>query len=440
MNFFGHSVKLRGRRPRSGRLRSERGQGSLESLGIFVLAAILATSTVGVIVQLSPTLRENVSYELCKIVKLGGGGGECEKPGAPRTTADHLPKEPCLNSSTSVSAEASASVVVTVKRGYSFLIQRMSDGTFKITRVNTSGVGTGVGPGLDVSVTVDGKKYGVTAQASADVMLALNEGETWYANSQGEADDVIKNVISNDIVDEVAPNADLGLFSVPNPVNWAIKQIIGSPSDPDEEFVEGGIEGNAAATVSGITASASASVKAKAYLGAKKTPDGYVAYFRESLSGEAYGAVIGSNTYAAAGGEVLSAVTIDKDGHPTSIKITASVTLDAGNDGNGDQQYTQYALQVPLTGDLTHDAPLYAAATGPSLVGLATLSNFADVAKKEGYVTQNVYSQDPNTYGLDIGGELLGKYGGSISGDKTDRTLTEALYFDGTNMVARPDC
>ncbi len=80
------------------------------------------------------------------------------------------------------------------------------------------------------------------------------------------------------------------------------------------------------------------------------------------------------------------------------------------------------------------------AATCPSLVGLATLSHFADVAKKEGYVTQNVYSQDPNTYGLDIGGELLGKYGGSISGDKTDRNLTEALYFDGTNMVARPDC
>ena len=434
MNFFGHSVNR-------SRLRSERGQGSLESIGIFVLAAILATSTVGVIVQTSPTLRENVSYQLCKIVKLGGGGGECEKPGTPRTSTDRVPKEPCLNSSTSISAEASASVVVTVKKGYSFLIERMSDGTFKITRVNTSGVGTGVGPGLDVSVTVDGKKYGVTAIATADVMLALKEGQTWYADSEGDANDVIQSVISNDIVDEVAPNESVGPISLPNPVNWAIKQIIGSPSDPDEEFTEGGIEGDAAATLSGITASAGAEVKGETYLGAKKTPDGYVAYFKASLSGEAYGAVIdGTSAEAMAGGEVLSEVTIDKDGHPQSIKITASVTLDAGTEGNGDQQYTEYSMEVPLTGDAAHDAPLYAAATGPSVVGLAALSHFADVAKDEGYVTQNAYSQDPNTYGLNFGGELLGEYGGSIKGDKTDRNLTQALYYDGTGMVPRPDC
>lgn len=435
MNFFGHSVKRRGRRHSR-----ERGQGSLESLGIFVLAAILVTSTVGVIIQTSPTLRDTVSYEICKIVRLGGGG-DCEKPGAPRTAKDHVPKEPCLDSSTSISAEASASVVVTVKRGYSFLIERMSDGTFKITRVNTSGVGTGVGPGLDVSVTIDGKKYGVTAIASADAMLALKQGQTWYADSEGDANDVIKNVISNDIVDEVAPKPDLGLFTVPNPVNWAIKKIIGSPNSPDEEFTEGGIEGDAAATVSGITASAGAEVKGEAYLGAKKTPDGYVAYFKSSLSGEAYGTVIdGTMAEAGAGGEVLSEVTIDKDGHPKSIKITASVTLDASTDGNGDQQYTEYSMEVPLTGDPVHDAPLYAAATGPGLVGLTALSHFSDVAHKEGYVTQNVYSQDPNTYGLNFGGELLGKYGGSVKGDKTDRNLTKALYYDGTGMVPRPDC
>jgi hypothetical protein len=422
--------------------RSERGQGSLESLGIFVLAAILATATVGVIVQTSPTIRENVSYQLCKIIKLGGGGGECEKPGEPRTASDRVPKDPCVDSSTSISAEASASVVVTVKKGYSFLIERMSDGTYKITRVNSDGVGIGVGPGLDVSVTVDGKKYGVTAIASADALLGLKQGETWYADSEGDANDVIKGIISNDIVDEVAPDPGIGPFHAPNPVKWAIKKIIGGPPDSDEQFIEGGIEGNAGATVSGITASAGAEVKAAGYLGAKETPDGYVAYFKTSLSGSAYGAVIGSDATASAGGEVLSEVTIDKDGNPKSIKLTAAVTLNASveDDLKDDEKYTEYSMEVPLTGDPAHDAPLYAAATGPSVIGLAALSNFADEAKKNGYVTQNSYSQDPNTYGLNFGGELLGKYGGSISGDKTDRNLVESLYFDGTGMVPRPDC
>lgn len=416
------------------RHRSERGQGSLESLGIFVLAAILATALVGVVVQANPTLRDSVGYQLCKIVTLGGDGGQCQDPGALRTAEDRVPTEPCLAGSTSISAEASASVVVTVKRGYSFLIERMSDGTYKVTRVDTTGVGTGVGPGIDVSLTLDGKKYGVTAIASADVMLALKTGKTWYADDEGGANDIIRDVIADDIVDEVAPN---GPFGIPNPVNGIIKAIIGHPDDADETFIEGGLEGNAEATVSGITASAGATVSADAYLGAKETPDGYVAYFRTSLSGEAYGAVIGEDASATAGGEVLSELVFDKGGKPVAIRMTTGITLDAGvdDDFTDDQKYTETTIEVPLDGSAS-DIPKYAALGGNPLA----VANLVQAAKDDGYVTQNVYSQDPNTYGLNIGGTLLGEYGGSVSGDKTNRDLTEALYFDGQSMAPRPDC
>lgn len=419
------------------RHRTERGQGSLESLAVFMVAAILTTATVGVLIQTSPVVGDNVKYQLCKIINAAGGGG-CEKPGAPRTAADRIPEEPCVSSSTKVSAEASASVVVTVKAGYSFLVEKMSDGKYRVTRVNTLGVGTGVGPGVDVSLTIDGKKYGVTAMATADAMLLGKQGETWYADDADGADNVIKDIISNDIVDRVAPDADLGLFSVPNPVNRVIKSIIGDPGDSDESFVEGGLEGNAEATVSGITASASAKVSADAYLGGKKTPTGYVAYFRTKLSGEAYGAVIGEDATATAGGQVLSELTFDEDGKPKSIKLTTAVTLAASveDDFTDDQKYTETSMEVPLSGDPIRDAPLYAALSGNPVA----VANLATQAKKDGYVTRNVYSQDPNTYGLNIGGELLGEYGGSISADKTTRSLQEAQYWDGQKLAPRPDC
>ena len=255
------------------RRRAERGQGSLESVGIILLAAILAGSVVGLIVQTSPSLRDEVSYRICQIVHVLDSGS-CEAPDEPRTADDRVPEEPCMASSDSVSAEASASVVVTVRRGYSFLIEEMSDGTYKVTRVDDFGVGTGVGPGIDVSLTIDGKKYGVTAIASADAMLAGKMGETWYADDADDAEGVIRDIIANDIVDEVAPDPGVGPIPLPNPVNRAIKAFIGDPGDSDESFVEGGIEGNVEATVSGITASAGATVEAERTSAPRRPPTG----------------------------------------------------------------------------------------------------------------------------------------------------------------------
>ncbi len=419
------------------RRRAERGQGSLESVGIILLAAILVGSVTGLIVQTSPSLREEVSYRLCQIIHVLDTGS-CEAPSEPRTADDRVPDEPCMASSDSISAEVTASVVVTVRRGYSFLIEEMSDGTYKVTRVDDFGVGTGVGPGIDVSLTIDGKKYGVTAIASADAMLAGKMGETWYADDADGANDIIRDVIANDVVDEVAPDPGVGPISLPNPVNRAIKAFIGDPGDPDETFVEGGLEGSLEGTLSGITASAGATVDAEQYLGAKETPDGYTAYFRTALNGEAYGAVIGEDATATAGGEVLTELVFDDDGTPTSIKMTTGVTLDAEADAGleDDQRYTETSVEVPLSGDPMQDAPLYAALSGNPVA----VANLVEAAKEDGYMTQNVYSQDPNTYGLNIGGELLGEYGGSISGDMTTRELQEALYWDGEQLAARPDC
>lgn len=422
MTFFGR------------RHRSERGQGSLESVGVVTIAAILVASMVGVILQSSPAIMGEVSFRVCQIVKLGGGGGACEDPGVIRAADDHKPQDPCTVGSTAASLSATASVVVTVEKGYSFLFEELSDGTFRVTRVDSLGVGTGVGPGIDVSVTLDGKKYGVTAILSADVMLKLKAGETWYADSQSGVEEIVKNIIANEIVDQVAPKGPLDM--IPNPINSAIKALIGTSGDPDESFVEGGIEGNAEATLSGITASAGAKISAEAYLGAKVTPDGYVAYFRGSVTGEVYAAVIGTDANASASAEALYEVVFDKGGKPQSMRMTAAVTLDAGvdTDMKDDQTVNEVVLEVPFDGK--NDANNLRALSGNPFA----MVNFYKAAKNDGYMSVNTYSQDPNTYGINVGGDWLGKYGGSISGDQTTKTLTDSLYWDGTQLVKRPDC
>ncbi|MGH3459342.1 hypothetical protein [Aeromicrobium sp.] len=421
--------------------RNERGQGSLETVGVVVLAAILVVATVGVVTQASPTVKAEIGYRICQIANVRGGGG-CEEPGAVRTQADRVPDDPCMSTSDQGTVEVTAAFVASVTAGKQFLIEQMSDGTYKVTEVDLGNVGVGVGPGVDVSLTLDGKKYGVTAVATADALLTGKKGKTWYADDEDGAHDVVEGLMADQVIDAVAPEVDIPFLpDPPNPIREGLEALIGGTPDPDEEFVEGGLEGNAGASASGITAGAGGEAKVGGYLGGKKTPDGFVAYYKQQASAGVWGAVMGQDAAALAGGEALYEVNMDSDGKPTSVKMTIGVTLDADAQGEvttaDDQNYTETTLEVPLTGDAGKDAKILAAATGNPLA----MRNFVDEAKDTGTITQNEYSQDPNTYGINVMGEpILGDFGASAKVDFTNRQLQNARYWDGQSFADRPDC
>lgn len=432
--------------------RSERGQGSLEIVGVIVLASILVLATTGTIVQTSPQLRAEVSYRICQILNIAGGG-DCEAPDAPRSPEDRLPDEPCVVGSQQGSVEVTGAFVISVTAGKQLLIEELSDGTFRVTEVDLGKVGIGVGPGLDVSVTLDGKKYGAVAIATADAILAGQTGRTWNADDQGEVDDILNGLIAEEVLDTVAPDLpgpkDIpivgglpgirNLDGPPNPTRLLLEQIIGDLPEPDEEFVEGGLEGNAGASISGITAGAGGEINLGVYLGAKKTKDGYTAYYKGKVGGSVFATAGLDDASAGASGEALFAVNLDKDGKPESVTLTTGYTLAAetGDLGSNtdDQKYVETQMNVPLTGNALEDAAILAEMTNPAM-----LPSFIDRAKEDGTITRNTYSQDPNTYGLTIGGSLVGDYGGSVKGDFTTRELEDSQYWDGNALVDRPDC
>lgn len=422
--------------------RRERGQGSLETVGVVVLAAILVGATVGVVTQASPTVKDEVSYRICQIVNVLGGGGGCEEPDALRAQEDRIPDQPCMSSSDQGTVEVTAAFVVSATVGKQFLVEQMSDGTYKVTEVDLGNFGVGVGPGVDVSLTLDGKKYGVTAVATADVLLTGKKGQTWYADDEDGARDVIEGLMADQVIDTVAPEVDIPFLpDPPNPIREGLEALIGGTPDPDEEFVEGGLEGNAGASVSDIVIGAGGEAKVGVYLGGKTTPDGYVAYYKQQASAQVWGAVMGRDATALAGGETLFEINMDSDGTPTSVKMTIGVTLDADAQNEvttvDDQSYTETTLEVPLTGDPVEDAEILAAVTGNPLA----MMNFVDEAKDTGTITQNEYSQDPNTYGINVMGEpILGDFGASAKVDFTTRELENARYWDGEGFAERPDC
>ncbi|RYY51761.1 MAG: hypothetical protein EON53_00315 [Actinomycetales bacterium] len=433
--------------------RSERGQGSLEIVGVIVLASILVLATTGTIVQTSPQLKAEVSYRICQILNIAGGG-DCEPPRETPTPEERIPDAPCVVGSDKGSVKVTGSFIVTVAVGKELLVEELSDGTYRVSEVDLGKVGIGVGPGIDVSVTLDGKKYGAVASATAEALLAGRTGRTWYADDEAGVDDILNGLLADQIKDSVAPEipgpADVpGINKIPilgdiegppNPLNSLLDQFVDGVPDADEEFVEGGIEGNASASASNIVVGAGVRVEAGAYLGAKTTPDGYVAYYRSSVKGDAFGTFTGVDASATASGDGLYALNMDKDGKPQSVTLTMGVSYgaDAGDiaSNSDDQTYKEYQATVPLTGDPLQDAPILAALTGNPLA----TSNFINAARDFGTMTENTYSQDPNTYGINISGELLGEIGGSAEVDFTNRELTDSKYWDGSQFVDRPDC
>ncbi len=432
--------------------RTDRGQGSLELVGIVVLASILVLATTGTIVQMSPQLKSEVSYRICQILNLAGGG-ECEAPDEPRSPEDRLPDTPCVVDSQQGSVEVTGAFVVSVTVGKQLLVEELSDGTFRVTEVDLGKVGVGVGPGIDVSVTLDGKKYGAVAIATADALLAGQTGRSWDAQDQDEVNDILRGLVAEQVLDSVAPDlpgpSDIPLVGglpiikdidgPPNPTRLLLEQLIGDLREPDSTFVEGGLEGNAAASISGITAGAGGEANLGVYLGAKQTKDGYTAYYRGKVGASAFATLNADDASAGASGEALFAINLDEDGTPVSVSVTAGYTLaaDQGDltSNTDDQTYVQTTAEVPLTGDPLEDAQILAEMNSPLLFG-----NFLDRAKEDGTLTQDTYSQDPNTYALGATGSLLGDYGGSIKGDFTTRDLEESTYWDGSQMADRPDC
>jgi len=418
--------------------RTERGQGSLEIVGVIVLAAILVLATVGTVVQNSPTIRGEVSYRICQVLSVAGGG-DCDPPEPPRSPEDRLPDSPCVMGSTSASAKVGgAFLFVAGNTGRQFLVEELSDGSFRVTEVESGGLGvTAAAPGLEVGITLDGTKYGYGAMASAEALLAGRTGNTWYAEDEDALADLQESMMRGKIVDAVTPDKVLGL--VPNPLNDLGKKIVGGEMpDPDETFIEGGIEGSAAASAENVVLGGGASVNVGTYLGGKKTPDGYSAYYRATASGNAYGTWLMLEGNVRGQVDQLVEIVMDSDGNPTSVRVTAGMSYGADVQitlQEDEREYTEVVAEVPFTGDPVEDAALLAKLSNP-----LTVDDFMAEARDNGSITRTVYEDDPNTYGLNVAGAYGGKLSLSASGDVTVRDLKSSQYWDGTTMAERPDC
>ena len=459
---------------RTSHRRSERGQGSLETVGVVVLASILVAATTGVVVQSSPALRSEVGYRVCQITSLGGGG--CEDPGGttpgddgadpdspwgnenarpdgkPAVDGARLPDEPCVVSSTSGAISATGSFVVSATGEQGFTVETLSDGTYRLSVHDAGSLGYGVGIGVDGNVVADGQQEGSTGYAGVDIALAGLSSQTYYADDEQALQDLMVRLAGEQALDQVAPRipgpADIPfvqdipvigeLDALDNPVRWAVDQLAGPPPEPDEQYVQGGVEGDASAVLAGV-AGLGLDLSVGYYGGARTTPDGYVLTSVMEGEGTGWATALGNSAQGLGDVAIVREVHLAPDGTPLGITLTVSggvngLSGDFGLEPETDALDSYVAtMHVPFTGDVATDAAIYASAANPAMAG-----QFLQTAMDTGTVSVDQYEVDPNTYGANFFVDVPGAEGGlGVNGDLTSSTMVSSSYWDGSGFADR---
>ncbi|MBO0899746.1 hypothetical protein J1G42_07190 [Cellulomonas sp. zg-ZUI222] len=464
----------RWRTARERALQGDAGIGTLEYIGIITIAAVLITAVVLSLTSMRPA--DQASAALCRIMEAFGQGGGCD-PTPGRDAEDYVPPEECVVSSHGQEDNASVTVVVTVEGGEQWVIEQLGDGTYRLTRAREGGLGIGVGVGFDVSVTNDGQSYGLGATADASAALVVGGGESYIVHSADEA----RRVLDHKRNDETK---DLW-FGDDNPlrdgVDWLNEELGGSNEyeqlDPDEWFVEGGVEGEASAGANAIIGSAGAEAFLEAYVGRTHRKDGTSTdYLRADMG---IGGGLQGHGVTASGYDIYQQFTLDgsmaavmevdrdEDGNPVALRIRSVTMWNPVGDNSysgpggidGDPSYTERVVEIPLetTADrrlatrVMHAAglPYYPGITDSVDLPQTLLDRFdpvalgrelGEAAADRGYIYEQTYTQWENEDGVNAQGKVGLELGLAIESIESGRSTTGYRYFDGTGMVDRAEC
>ena len=446
----------RAHRPvRARRLRGDTGSATLETTGVWGLSAFLVAAVVLIVIAVSPGIGEIARQAFCRVLTLGQG--DCSS--APIAGPDREPPEPCVLSANGHESKAQgAFTFVNASTGEQWLVEEMSDGTFRVTRGTGGSVGLEAGVGVTAQFTWDDKAYGVSAEAGVSAELGFTGGEVYSAKDQKAVDALLKQHGIDVAADNVVGNG---------PIRWAVDGLADLAGlddyqlpDPQETYYEGGISAQANAT--GLFAGAKAGVGASTVLGVKVRRDGStVEYLASTVSGEVAagtwaGASDGTVQYAQVKTQssVKQVIELERDdtGNVTAVRrclITqgeAGATM--GEAGPSGKTYTERVIRLPVTNPADRSIALsYLAASGITQVAgmgatpliamtaplaIATAAAFNDAARARGQVTQQTFDAESSSYGGALGLGTIAEVAGNVTVNTTGLQSLDAQYWDGT--------
>lgn len=452
------------------RRRVENGAVGLEYAGAIMIAAIVV-GAIMLAVTTDNRVSRAVSAAVCEIMTLGQGN--CSS-GSSSDAADREPKEPCVLSANGHDADLTVSAGVTVGNGANWLVEELSDGTFRVTRGQDASVAAGVGVGFNITATVDGTDYGGAANAGASVSADFSGGDVFRVADQASVDRLLAAHWTDVGMDHALGNETSTLpftdIEIPNPGRWVVDQVsglVGVPDlpTPDETFLSSGISSDAQAQLTLITGNLEAGAGAAVEIGRRDGRDGSsTTYYAVSVSGNAGAATWASDDSrtravlheAIAEGRLDGAIEVERDveGNVTSVSLvsTQSGTAFAGAEQAGEGVMNRTHITLPITSD--DDARIAANMLGtlglwtqpglrsPDAVGnpVESITEFAGAVADHGTATKQSFTTDDTRHGGNFDAKWILEVGFSGGVDMIERSSDEATYFNGDEWVPWEAC
>lgn len=298
---------------------NEGGSTYVEFAGIVMVVALL----VGGLLAAAPDLGREVS---CKIIATIGGEGQCGAADDKAKEDKHKPTEPCVVNQRSQNLNVGGEgAVVGVEVNGGIVTEKLSNGHYRVTYKGggKSGVVTGVGGGVEV--TVDNQTYGENASAGASANLTEERGVTFEVDSEQAKNDLHKYFLreaASMTAGPLAKSAANTLLQLPNDYQ---------PPKPKEKYHQLGVEGSASADATKDVAGAKVEAGAAAAIGKKVNLETgeETTYYKGNAQASGRVGAVGSGGGGEGSGEIVVAVTTKKDDPDKVLNVSASGTYNA---------------------------------------------------------------------------------------------------------------
>ncbi|RYV52229.1 hypothetical protein [Pengzhenrongella frigida] len=437
------------------RLDRERGAVSAEYSGLIVIAVMLV-GTLLLTFGSGGAVSERIKYVICEALTFGQGG--CTAPGSAASEVDpHMPTEPCVQSNIADNRELSGSVMfVAAKGGGMIRIEKLSDGTYRVSTEATAGAGVTDGVGAGATMTVDGVVVGMDGQASATALASGTVGKTWVVDGVDDQEALVSYLKEQRDFASMGPVGSV-VEGSQQLWNWITGGETYEPPAPSEYYGEAGISANVGANATSLTTSGSASLDAAVAIGGRVNVEtgAVTTYYTYTLEGGAGAAVAspGTTVEASASGriEMLVAVTVDPEGNPLEIEVQGQAVGEAkaqaesmfgGTEGPAGSGGRLYTASVELTGaettaiatDLMQAVGIPTGGRAPVNQGLAAydaVDTFLGATRERGVVTwQDLTTESETPFAISAGGKV-GPVGLGVSFENSTVTTnsTNAHYL-----------
>jgi hypothetical protein len=279
-------------------MRSERGQATIDYLGLTAVLAVLLAAAAGLAGGGAPGIANavlgQVRHALCIV-----SGSPC---GAER-------QAPCVVASERDARHVAVTILLVRLDGDRYVLrEKLSDGTVRLTLGHRGGGGIELGVGGRARVKLKGRTLGIDDELRGGVEGVLGYGEVYVARDDREADEMLRALRRH------------------------VPLVGGDGPDPSERFVEGGTRGLARLGLGGSAAGASLESLSETVLaGRRNERTGNVTItLNAGSAGWALVSALMAGPAASSDRQVALALTLDRQRRPIELGLVATGAVAAG--------------------------------------------------------------------------------------------------------------